>query len=307
MLPKFGSYSFLFIIAFFALSSCETIPLGHDSEYLALPVGRSFLSASSVDVTIGEMNYETEYSFDSCGGYWLYIHKSQLSSGDNIKIRFTRQSEELSLFSEVVGDKLDWVSPSMYIDSDHEAIQSKAHELCEGLITNLEKAKMLHNYVVNHVGLRIYRDASLDKASITEELGYGTCMNASRLYIALCRAVNVPARSVWGIVNAHDDIGGYNNHHQWAESLCDSGYWHAMDFGYTVDFDLNDIRYLDLIYAAEENTILKNRKDYHIMFEDMFYTNDYPTVPDGQIRFRLISDGRPDSMVVEYSYDYFVD
>jgi hypothetical protein len=108
-------------------------------------------------------------------------------------------------------------------------------------------------------------------------------------------------------VNAADDIGGYNNHHQWAESLDDSGYWHAMDFGYTIDFDLNDIRYLDLIYAAEENFILKNRKDYHIMFEDMFYTNDYPTVPDGKIRFRLLSDSRPDSMVVEYSYDYNAD
>jgi len=297
----------LFILALWMLSSCEDVPLGHDSEYLTLPVGRSFLSASSVDVSIDGLKYESDYRFDSCGGYWLLIHKSQVSSGDNIKIRFTRKSEELSLFPDVVGAKQDWVSPSLYIDSDHETITSRAIELTEGLSTDLEKAKMLHNYVVNHVGYKIYRDASLDKASETEELGYGTCMNASRLFIALCRAVNVPARSVWGIVNAHDDIGGYNNHHQWAESLDDSGYWHAMDFGYTIDFDLNDIRYLDLIYAAEENTILKNRKEYHIMFEDMFYTNDYPTVPNGKIRFKLLSDSRPDSMVVEYSYDFDAD
>ena len=304
---KIISCSSLLVITLMMISSCEKVPLGHDSDYLALPVGRSFLSASSVSVNISGQVYESDFHFDSCGGYWLLIHKSQVSSGDNIKIRFARKSEELSLFPEVVGDKQDWVSPSLYIDSDHESIASKAHELTEGLNSNLEKAKMLHNYVVNHVGLNIYRDASLDKASRTEELGYGTCMNASRLFIALCRAVNVPARSVWGIVNAHDDIGGYNNHHQWAESLGDSGYWHAADFGYTIDFDLNDIRYLDLIYAAEENTILKNRKDYHIMFEDMFYTNDYPTVPDGKIRFALISDNRPDSMVVEYSYDYYSD
>ncbi len=301
------THCLLFILAVGMLSSCEELPLGHDSEYLTLPVGRSFLSASSVDVSIDGLKYESDFRFDSCGGYWLLIHKSLVSSGDNIKIRFARKSEELSLFPEEVGAKQDWVSSSFYIDSDHETITSKASELTEGLSTNLEKAKMLHNYVVNHVGLKIYRDASLDKASKTEELGYGTCMNASRLFIALCRAVNVPARSVWGIVNAHEDIGGYNNHHQWAESLDDLGYWHAMDFGYTIDFDLNDIRYLDLIYAAEENSILKNRKDYHIMFEDMFYTNDYPTVPDGKIRFRLLSDSRPDSMVVEYSYDYYSD
>jgi len=99
-----------------------------------------------------------------------------------------------------------------------------------------------------------------------------------------------------GIANLGDGIiGGYNNHHQWAESLGDSGYRYAMDFGYTIDFDLNNIRYLELIYAAEENSILKNRKNYHIMFEDMFYTNNYPTVPDGKIRFRLLSDSRPNS------------
>ena len=296
-----------FTSALLTVWSCEKLPLGHDSDVLAIPVGRSFHHGSSVDIRISGELYEPDFVFDSCGGYWVFIHKSRLTSGDELKIRFTRRNQELTLFPEIVGDKVDWVSPSLYIDSDHEVIASKAAELCEGLSTRLEKGKMIHNYVYNHVGLKIYRDASLDKASLTEELGYGTCMNASRLFVALCRAVDVPARTVWGIVNAHDEIGGYNNHHQWAESLDDSGYWHVADFGYTIDFDLNDIRYLDLIYAAEENTILQNRKDYHIIFEDMIWTNNYPTVPDGKIYFRLNSDNRPDSMVVEYSYDYYQD
>jgi len=89
--------------------------------------------------------------------------------------------------------------------------------------------------------------------------------------------------------------------------LDDSGYWHAADFGYTIDFDLNDIRYLDLIYAAEENTIIRNRKDHHIIFEDMFYTREYPTVPNGQIPFRLLGDNRPDSMIVEHRYEYYAE
>ncbi len=297
----------LFVITLVLLLSCEKVPPGHDSDYLAIPVGRSFLQGSSVDVLIAGETYEADFSFDSCGGYWVYIHKSMISDGDEVVIVFTRRNQELNLFSEIAGEKPDWVLPSHYIDSDHEVIVSKALELCEGLSSRLEKAKMIHNYVYNHVGLTIYFDASLDKASTTEELGYGTCMNASRLFIALCRAVDVPARSVWGIVNAHDDIGGYNNHHQWAESLDDSGLWHAADFGYTIDFNLNDIRYLDLMYAAEENSILKNRKDYHIIFEDLIFNHDYPTVADGKIRFRLNSDDRPDSMQVQYSYEYYAD
>jgi hypothetical protein len=132
-------------------------------------------------------------------------------------------------------------------------------------------------------------------------------MNCSRLFVALCRAVNIPARTVWGVVHAHDGIGGYNNHHQWAEMLDEDGFWHPADFGYTTYFNLNDIRYLDLLYAAEENTIIKNRSDYHLMFEDMRYSNDHPTPTYGKIRFRLLNDSRPDSMVVEYSYNYLVD
>lgn len=301
---RMKSCCLLWIVFVLTLSSCEKEPIGYNSDVLSFPVGRSFLSASTVEVSLADVKYDAEYTFDSCGGYWIHIPKSLVSSGDNIKIRFARKREELSLFSEIVGDKTDWVTPSRYIDSDNEDIVSKAKELAEGLSSNIEIARMMQNYVIYHVYLKIYMDASLDKASKTNELGYGTCMNSSRLFIALCRAVNVPARSVWGVVNAHDDIGGYNNHHQWAEILDESGLWHAADFGYTKYFDLNDIRYLDMIYGAEENSIIKNRNDYQIMIEGMVYTHDYPTVLDGKIRFRLISDNRPDSMVVEYSYDY---
>jgi len=301
---RIKTYCFLWIICVITLSSCEKEPLGHDSDILSFPVGRSFLSASTVSVSLAEVNYDADYTFDNCGSYWVHIPKSLVSSGENIKIRFARKKEELSLFSQLAGDKADWITPSEYIDSDHEDLVAKARELTAGISSNIEKAKLIQTYVVQHVYLKIYWDASLDKASITNELGYGTCMNSSRLYIALCRAVNIPARSVWGVVNAHDDIGGYNNHHQWAEILDDSGYWHACDFGYTIDFDLNDIRYLDLVYAAEENIIIKNRADYHIMIDGIRYTHDYPTVLDGKIRFRIENDSRPDSMVVEYTYEY---
>jgi hypothetical protein len=305
LVSKFpGSLFFLLVLS---CISCEELPLGHDSEHLAIPVGRSFLNASSAEVFIADKPHSCDFHFDSCGGYWLYLHKSLLSGGDQVRIRFTRVQEELILYPELAGDKPDWVSPSHYIDSDHADLVARASELTAGLCTRLEKAKAIHHYVCYHVALKIYFDASLDKASETDKLGYGTCMNASRLFVALCRAADVPARTVWGIVNAHDDIGGYNNHHQWAEALDDSGYWHPADFGYTIDFDLNDIRYLDLIYAAEENTVLQNREDHHIIFEDMFYNHGYPTVPDGKIRFTLISDDRPDSMIVEYRYEYMDD
>ncbi len=291
-------------MAVIGLSSCEDVPIGHDSDVLSFPVGRSFLSASTTRVTIAGKEYHAIFEFDSCGGYWLHIPKSEVSPGDNINVCFTRKSEELQLFSEKTGDKKDWVSPSIFIDSDNEMLAAKAKMLTDEIDGRLAKARRIQIYVMDHVRLKIYFDASLDKASITDDLGYGTCMNSSRLFVAICRAVNIPARTVWGVVHEYDGTALYNNHHQWAEMLDESGFWHPMDFGYTTYFDLNDIRYTDLIYAAEENYIIKNRSKYHIMFEDLRIVNDHPSPPNGVLQFKLDSDNRPDSMVISYSYDY---
>ena len=94
----------------------------------------------------------------------------------------------------------------------------------------------------------------------------------------------------------------YDYHHQWAEILDESGYWHPSDYNYTTSFNLNDLRYLDLIYAAEENTMIQNRGSYEIMFENLKYYNDYPVTLTANLGFELISDNRPDSMTVKYKY-----
>ena len=91
--------------------------------------------------------------------------------------------------------------------------------------------------------MKIYFEASLEIASITHELGYGSCMNSSGLFVALCRSVNLPARKLVGVVYAHDDIGGYYNHHQWAEMLDESGFWHPLDFEDTTYLNLGQFLY----------------------------------------------------------------
>lgn len=242
--------------------------------------------------------------YDSCGGYWIKIAETDLPEHGNLKIRFIRKQGELHLFYEENIDEQYWLNPSYYIDCDNEILRLKAIELTKNSESRIDKAKRIHQYVSGHITMKIYKDSFLDKASTTYDLGYGTCMNYSRLYVALCRAAGIPARTIWGMVYGHDDDNIYDYHHQWAEILDDSGYWHPADFNYTTNFDLNDIRYLDLIYAAEENTIVQNRIDNKIILEDLKYFNDYPTTLTGRLGFQLIEDNRPNSMTIEYSYEF---
>lgn len=293
----------LFMIALFTtLLNCEKEKSESQSNLLIFPVGRSFLNTSIIDIKIGERVYNSDFVFDSCGGYWLQIPKSDLSDNENIVITITRKNEDLELFSEKVGYKEAWISPSFYIDSDNDSIVSKAAEITNGLSSNIEKAKALQQFVIQYLELNIYKDSFLEKASSTFELGYGTCMNFSRLFVALCRAAGIPARTIWGVVYGYNDDNIYDYHHQWAEILDDSGYWHPADFGYTTSFNLNDVRYFDLIYAAEENIIIENRDSYDIMFADLKYYNDYPVTLTANLGFELISDNRPDSMIIEFQY-----
>jgi hypothetical protein len=179
-------------------------------------------------------------------------------------------------------------------------IESKAEELTKDFQSNIDKAKQVQQFVIRHVALKIYRDSFLEKASGTYDLGYGTCINFSRLYIALCRAAGIPARSVWGVIYGYTNDNIYDYHHQWAEIQDEEGYWHPADFNYTKNFDLNDIRYLDLLYAAEENTFIGNNETGEIMLGEVEYFNGYPAPLTGRLGFELVSDNRPDSMTVKY-------
>lgn len=122
--------------------------------------------------------------------------------------------------------------------------------------------------------------------------------------VALCRGVNIPARTIWGVVYDHDGGNIYDYHHQWTEVLDDNGYWHPADFTYTTNFDLNDIRYLDLIYAPEENTIIKNRLSEEIKVGNVKYFDNYPASLTGRLGFELVENKRPEYMTIKYTFEF---
>ncbi|MCX6238720.1 MAG: transglutaminase-like domain-containing protein [Bacteroidia bacterium] len=300
---QISRYSLYIILVIYSLSGCkkDNEPI---SSFFLFPAGRSFLGTSEIKVSINDIEYKPDTIFDSCGSYWLKIQKVDLPKSGRICIQYTRKKGELFFFKETAVDRQKWITESSYIDCNNIALKAKAIELTKDYQNNIDKAKQIHHFLIYHLILKNYQDSFLEKASRTLELGYGTCMNFSRLYVALCRAANIPARTIWGIVYDHDGGTIYDYHHQWAEVLDDNGYWHPADFNYTTDFDLNDIRYLDLIYAAEENTVIKNRSSEEIILGNVKYFNNYPATLTGRLGFELVADKRPDYMTIKYVYEF---
>jgi hypothetical protein len=268
------------------------------SHSLLIPVGRSAVAGGNTfQVLIDSEPYDPQPRYDDYGGYWAEIPYDPQENSE-VLLRITIEAEQPGLYHEESEDLQRWLSPSELIDSDNPALIAQAEKLAVDSSSAVEKARSIQRFVIDHLEFRIYRDHFRYKASETYRMGYGTCVNHARLFVALCRAANVPARTVWGIIY---NGGAYDYHHEWAEFLDDDGYWHPLDFTFTTFFDLSDIRYLDLIYSSEENPLYEQSRSEQYsadMRQIIVYdTTDRPY--DGRLGFKLVDDNSPNSLVVE--------
>jgi hypothetical protein len=268
------------------------------SRSLLLPVGRTaVVGGNTFQVLIDSEQYDPRPTFDDYGGYWIEV---PYDPRDNSKVvlRFTINSEQKGLYREESENIEKWLRPSTLVDSDNPVLVEEANRLTVESGTAAEKARKIHEFVISYLTFKPYGKHYLSSASDTYQMGYGTCVNFARLFVALSRAADIPARTVWG--GTFND-GAYEHHHEWAEFLDDDGYWHPLDLTYTTSFDLSDINYLDLIYSSEENPLYERSRSEQYS-EDMtqFIVYDTTSQPyDGRLGFTMVENNSPISYVVE--------
>lgn len=287
------------VIILFIVQGCEKEEASIDKSNINFPLGRISKLNDNLTVTKNNEEFSGNIVYDNCGGYWLNFDASGFDNNTEVIIKYTRTAQQTKDFIDTTNLE-NWLRASYYIDCDNEAIISKAVVITEGLNTNLQKATKIQQYVIANIEFDQTHRKSFDiKASKTLEEKIGTCMNFSRLYVTLCRAAGIPARSIWGIVYGYSE-NEYDFHHQWAEACDENGKWHVCDFNKRKDFFNNDIEYLDLVYGAEENSSITGFTDWIYLLNDMDYLHNYPVSTTARLGFDMTYDGRPDSMVVEY-------
>jgi transglutaminase-like putative cysteine protease len=89
-----------------------------------------------------------------------------------------------------------YLKPGIYINSGHPEIIEKAKEITKSCKTDVERAKLLYEYVrdmkrVNDADKNFYED---DSALGILKTGDNSCFGRSLLLAAFCRAVGIPAR-----------------------------------------------------------------------------------------------------------------
>jgi transglutaminase-like putative cysteine protease len=89
----------------------------------------------------------------------------------------------------------DFLKSERYIEKDHQEIRHIADEL-EGQ-TEEEIVKNIYHYVIDHLEYTTHGKGQWGAVKALQE-GEGDCSEYSDLFVALCRAKNIPARVVTG-------------------------------------------------------------------------------------------------------------
>ena len=118
-----------------------------------------------------------------------------------------------------------WLSPSVYIESDHPTIVAKATELTMGAKSRWDAVLKIGQWVHQEI---TYVIADTPSAQLALETRKGDCGPHSTLMVAMLRAVDIPARLVGGLVYT-PVFGGSFGQHAWVEVYMGESGWLAMD------------------------------------------------------------------------------
>jgi len=278
-----------------------------------IPIGQLTQKGSSVDISINDNICTYDTLGDGLGGFWAIIPNSAFDNNttSELKIKITKRNAPLQLFELKNDSTSAYLKSSELINWKFSDIRYTANQLYDLGKTTAENSMAIQEFVINYLSF----DDSYSNffghftASQTYLDKKGVCINFSRLFIALCRAAGIHARSVSGVVFTSGNIGEDSfHHHQWCEFLDENNKWRSLDLTFTNDIDITNINYIDFTYGAEETEIFS---DYYSDFmQDLgrpFKTENeclviycYLPVENGaKFGFKLLQDNRPDSIIFE--------
>lgn len=104
--------------------------------------------------------------------------------------------EDMSIFRQPPIDQYTrtWLTESHLIESTHNQIRNLAKELVEGETDPVRKVERIYDWVRQHVD---YQEGPIKGALAALRDGTGDCEELTSLFIAVCRAARIPARTVW--------------------------------------------------------------------------------------------------------------
>ena len=160
------------------------------------------------------------------GNKVLYLELSSKDSKKEIEIIYKVDRLEKSAYKD------DQSDPSKYLTAEklvpvNEEFRKIAEEVLEGKKGELVRARALYDHVIDRMSYKKYGEGwGKGDAEYACDVRSGNCTDFHSYFIAISRAVNIPARFAIGAsIPSSRNEGGISGYHCWAEFYAEGKWW----------------------------------------------------------------------------------
>ena len=171
----------------------------------------------------GEREVLEDHEF---GNQVLFLALGPEDSGKTVEIRYEIQRLEKPVYEEKMPDPARYLQPERLVP-DNESFSSIAEEVVGGKKGDLVRARALYDHTIDRMRYMKYGSGwGKGDAVYACDARTGNCTDFHSYFIALSRAVGIPARFAIGaaIPSARNE-GGIDGYHCWAEFFTDGRWW----------------------------------------------------------------------------------
>jgi transglutaminase-like putative cysteine protease len=160
------------------------------------------------------------------GNKVLFLTLGPQDSGKTVELRYNVQRLEKGVYAGQTQEAGQYLQPERLVP-DNETFRSIAEEVVVGKKGDLVRARALYDHVIDRMRYMKYGSGwGKGDAVYACDSRTGNCTDFHSYFIALSRAVGIPARFAIGasIPSARND-GGIDGYHCWAEFYTEGRWW----------------------------------------------------------------------------------
>ncbi|UCC97045.1 MAG: transglutaminase domain-containing protein [Phycisphaerales bacterium] len=203
-----------------------TLPEITDTAHMWLPMPGSD-SFQTVEVQSiqapGQREILQEHEY---GNSVLLLKLGPQDSGKTVAMRFAIQRLEKGVYEARTPAPRQYLKPERLVPDD-ERFRNIAEKIVEGKKGDLVRARVLYDHVIDRMRYMKYGSGwGKGDAVYACDARTGNCSDFHSYFIALCRAVGIPARfAIGAAIPSERNTGAIDGYHCWAEFYTDGRWW----------------------------------------------------------------------------------
>jgi transglutaminase-like putative cysteine protease len=156
----------------------------------------------------------------------LFLELGPQDSGKKVEIRYQVKRLEKAAYAPLTPDQEKYLKAERLVPDD-ESFRRIATEVVQGKKGDLVRARALYDHVIDRMRYIKYGDGwGKGDAVYACNARTGNCTDFHSYFIALARAVGIPARfAIGAAIPSERNEGGVDGYHCWAEFFAEGKWW----------------------------------------------------------------------------------